>query len=770
METSPSYTPVNQESQPAGYESGAASADRRAMQTIKEERVKHAIEMDRLHGEALADNYRWKQEADQAEHEQTIEDRINSGDVQALNDVAELEIFGSRGREYIHPAAGKIDKDHPYKGILEQMREEPAKMQGRPQAERDKAARERNEKAEKYEQELQYLIDREGLELCQAKMVMDLTEKDKVAKDRFIKRLEADGVTLRDSQGNVVTPEEKATERYEHLDEERIKLIRREGAFTPEEYIRVMNGESLYGHPSGEDEGHPAGEAIEQEGDEPDDIGAEHDEFESPEPAEDEETNEIDGVIRNINALLRGMPKVGNSGSKHAHMLKPVKKRDFSTSNRDLLRYPKLLNVRAPGSSKHTNLSKKLKGHVKVEEDTVWIIPSAFAPMDDFAKKRVITPDGRIYENFTEDEETGDIVVDLGSHRKIEDLPDEHVRLIEKYLRIYHDDRENNDSIKPSQESDAVSERNRLIEETGDQIEALRQLDKNSDEYNEAERRVKQTAHELKLAQDMISGKSKSKEKKSETTSESKNLVDGLFANGEELSVSSELSAEDREKMNVWLKNELVCLHTWLPAENARNIDRQHNPNGHTNQFLTLNTRSDLAYKMARQREFNTPQFAQSDLFKHYNITDIVTLRKLSETYGRIHKNSSRKNESIVEISYEVPPNGGNSGRNGSYMKLDLYLPESESQTALNMFESNPLVLREMANMFMTYVGGPDNWANRPQYERIKDNNGGLDRMAISGDFIKDYKDAPKLVGKVIEWENDDLSDARISTLDKKAV
>ncbi len=162
---------------------------------------------------------------------EAIEARATSPEVSLLNDSAALEIFGSGDRTYTNPETGAVvaSPEKPILGKLDDIRKNP--KYGKTQADRDASA-------EEYQSDLENLLD-DGLELCQAKMIMDMRESDVEARATRTAKLIAGGSTAAEADA-------KAREEYEKKDATRVRLIKEGGAFTAEDYEQVRKGNELY--------------------------------------------------------------------------------------------------------------------------------------------------------------------------------------------------------------------------------------------------------------------------------------------------------------------------------------------------------------------------------------------------------------------------------------------------------------------------------------------------------------------------------------------
>lgn len=196
----------------------------------------------------------------------------------AANDRAELEVYGSKGRTYVNPETGEV--------IADGQNEIPGRL-----------AELSSTRAEVYQRELEELTSA-GLELAQAKLVMDLREEDQQA----------------GRQGNMLNERMAAGESYEEAeaavrntyakkDAARIRKIVENGILSVEEYRTLGTTEEL-GEPESE-----KGEEGAEEGKKKDGT----DEGEKPDTSE-EDTGEKESVSSEklgeaLKELLENNPK-----------------------------------------------------------------------------------------------------------------------------------------------------------------------------------------------------------------------------------------------------------------------------------------------------------------------------------------------------------------------------------------------------------------------------------------------------------------------------
>lgn len=193
-------------------------------------------------------------------HEIELELRACSPEVQAFNDKAEFEIWGSTGApvlgQYESPktlVARKTIKGERIRGIHESSTQgslskitwlDPETGQKLPETagklaemrtsrRYGRTERERNDKADQYLDKLLGLQEHEGLELCQAKLIMDLRDSDYVKITELTAKFMQEGVGAQEA-------EDRAQAIYDKRDCQRRDLIKDEGIFSREEYDRVL--------------------------------------------------------------------------------------------------------------------------------------------------------------------------------------------------------------------------------------------------------------------------------------------------------------------------------------------------------------------------------------------------------------------------------------------------------------------------------------------------------------------------------------------------
>lgn len=191
--------------------------------------------------EAMADRAR----------EHAIEARIASPEVQILNNDAEQAIYGETGYEMVlDPDTGEAVT----RVVADPSDLDPGKLDDilhNPRFGKSEPTRERNRDA--YVDQLENLMKPaeeggDGLEIAQAKMVMELREKSGHEVGKLTGKFVAEGY-------DADTAHKKAYALYEKADAARRKLIKEGGAFTMDEYERLLKGEELY--PAEDDERAP---------------------------------------------------------------------------------------------------------------------------------------------------------------------------------------------------------------------------------------------------------------------------------------------------------------------------------------------------------------------------------------------------------------------------------------------------------------------------------------------------------------------------------
>ncbi|HEX4774659.1 MAG TPA: hypothetical protein VH234_04025 [Candidatus Saccharimonadales bacterium] len=196
------------------------------------------------------------------------------------------------------------------------------------------------------------------------------------------------------------------------------------------------------------------------------------------------------------------------------------------------------------------------------------------------------------------------------------------------------------------------------------------------------------------------------------------------------------ITEKDREIIQHWLDTGLVTMHTWL---GPNNIDRRNNPD-RQNRFLTVfSDRAKMSGAYSYDRT-STPDRLQA-LFTDKSIPELVTASKSNIKFEKVDRQSPKGQENLVMIQYEVLTRGYQNqygvaarGRISSNItRLHLFLPESEAVEALQTIKGNPQVVRELADVFMgETLGAGESWEQaRPSYDKLREINGGVNRMAF---------------------------------------
>ncbi len=175
---------------------------------------------------------------------EAIEARRFTPEVQQLNSLAQSEIWGTNGRTdgYMDPTTGQ-PLTAPMKGIVNEIRED--RRYG-------KSAAEREAKAGAYENEV-YGLMAGGLELCQAKLVMDLRERDKVNKVRMAAKIMFENTVGKSAYDDMDAgaTDVKVGDLYANKDYRRVMLIKEKGLFTAREYKEAIRPKTASTNPNG---------------------------------------------------------------------------------------------------------------------------------------------------------------------------------------------------------------------------------------------------------------------------------------------------------------------------------------------------------------------------------------------------------------------------------------------------------------------------------------------------------------------------------------
>jgi hypothetical protein len=160
------------------------------------------------------------------EKARAIEKRASSAEVSALNDLAELSLYGSKGRTYTNPETGEViaDAANPHKGKLERILSD---------ASYGKTAIDRKAKADQYNADIDTLLS-DGFELTQAKLVMDLREKEESGFAHMTNELTKEhggkpGLSIEEA-------DKRVAQMIVHKDKKRLALVKDEGLMHQAEY------------------------------------------------------------------------------------------------------------------------------------------------------------------------------------------------------------------------------------------------------------------------------------------------------------------------------------------------------------------------------------------------------------------------------------------------------------------------------------------------------------------------------------------------------
>ncbi len=167
------------------------------------------------------------EDAETTRRQEAFSDRLP-----AENSLAEYELFGSGNSTIRNPETGEVmaDPSNPKVGLLEQMRTD--RRYG-------KTEDDRNAYADAYEARLEGLTKDEGLELAQAKLILDLEEGDVQKRGKLIGAEITNGKTAQEAEAHVDA-------QLARLGQKRKELILDGGALTKEDYDTLRTGGELY--------------------------------------------------------------------------------------------------------------------------------------------------------------------------------------------------------------------------------------------------------------------------------------------------------------------------------------------------------------------------------------------------------------------------------------------------------------------------------------------------------------------------------------------
>jgi hypothetical protein len=176
---------------------------------------------------------------DENAKQEAIDTFMNNGEINGerlniagqLNDRAQIEIWGTNGKTegFVDPATGR-PLEKPIQGKLNEIRENP--RYGTKAADREAAA-------EKYEADLEALLTKtprgkRPLELAQAKLIMDLREKDVDARATYTAKLISQKIPAAQAKSQAVKV-------YKAKDKKRIETIREEGVMHVVQYVQHLD-------------------------------------------------------------------------------------------------------------------------------------------------------------------------------------------------------------------------------------------------------------------------------------------------------------------------------------------------------------------------------------------------------------------------------------------------------------------------------------------------------------------------------------------------
>lgn len=210
--------------------SGTALMEANAQATIA---ALNEARVEESHTQALAMNETFDLQTKQS----AIEARINSPDVQLLNDEAQIAIFGTNGK-----TAGFTDNTGnplttPIKGKVEEIRE--SRRFGTKQADREAAVT-------SYVLGVQELVD-DGFQLSQAKLILDIREareaadaklRNKLVSNYLTNGVKVDGKAVTAENAVKLAAERVAKDNLRFGDDEALtrRIVKEEGIFSMSEY------------------------------------------------------------------------------------------------------------------------------------------------------------------------------------------------------------------------------------------------------------------------------------------------------------------------------------------------------------------------------------------------------------------------------------------------------------------------------------------------------------------------------------------------------
>lgn len=196
-------------------------------------------------------------------------------------------------------------------------------------------------------------------------------------------------------------------------------------------------------------------------------------------------------------------------------------------------------------------------------------------------------------------------------------------------------------------------------------------------------------------------------------------------------------AVSSQEKIDQWLDEGFIALHTWL---GPNNIGEGHRAHGGVTGFNTFYNDAQRGIKLSpKVRQASTPESVAKTLLNE-GVDEIVTVSRLDQPFGKINPDSEMKKEATIFVSYEVPNPKGRDNHNpgsGQTLKVRLFLPESEAMNLIHRISDNPRLMRELNDRFMSnMLGAGEAWDDeKPQYEKLRSKRGGKSKIAFRDSF-----------------------------------
>lgn len=201
------------------------------------------------------------------------------------------------------------------------------------------------------------------------------------------------------------------------------------------------------------------------------------------------------------------------------------------------------------------------------------------------------------------------------------------------------------------------------------------------------------------------------------------------------------------EKLGEWLDAMPISAHTWVARD--LHIPRQNYLQGGSyNRFTTLTANPSMFKANNAIEKLSTPPVVSKEL-RGQGVSEAITFAAMPDgKFGDFSKDSPKAEEDVVHVLYETLIPYTNKS-NGNVVRLRMMLPRTEAEVLRQMLDSDPEVMRVLLEKLMTEkLQAQEAWENsRPPYEKWKEANGGVSKIAVRSGLISSAKDS-----KILEF------------------